>query len=210
MDLQGEPHGLNDRYKSLSHSLLQFFVLIMMKIPPRTIRFVPSLPLGLLIFASVCIAGVLFDVGYDLAHCDSNLHVGIEILAAVFSTVGFVAIFLKVNSRISEQKLLLVELSGIKEEAKLWRNKAAKFIDGLSVEIDNQLDRWGLSAAEKEICYMLLKGFGIREIAALRDTKESTVRGQAQAIYSKAGIAGRAELASFFLEDLLSPAKESA
>lgn len=42
-------------------------------------------------------------------------------------------------------------------------------------------------------------------IAQLRNTAEKTVRSQSVAIYSKSGLAGRSELAAFFLEDLLGP-----
>ena len=39
----------------------------------------------------------------------------------------------------------------------------------------------------------------------LRGTHEKTVRAQSASIYAKAGLAGRSELAAFFLEDLLVP-----
>jgi hypothetical protein len=44
-----------------------------------------------------------------------------------------------------------------------------------------------------------------RDIAQARGTSERTVRQQALALYRKAGVAGRAELSAFFLEDLLLP-----
>ena len=39
----------------------------------------------------------------------------------------------------------------------------------------------------------------------MRDASERTVRQQALAVYAKSGLGGRAELAAFFLEDLLAP-----
>jgi hypothetical protein len=51
----------------------------------------------------------------------------------------------------------------------------------------------------------VLKGFSYKEIADLRETTERTVRNQALAIYRKAGLANRAEMAAFFLEDFLVP-----
>ncbi len=71
--------------------------------------------------------------------------------------------------------------------------------------IDRQLTKWGLTASEKEIALLLLKGLSLKEIASIRETSERTVRTQSLAIYQKAGINGRAELAAFFLEDLLVP-----
>jgi DNA-binding CsgD family transcriptional regulator len=73
------------------------------------------------------------------------------------------------------------------------------------VAIDVQLERWSLSPAEKETALLLLKGLGHKEIAQVLDKSERTVRQQAMAVYRKAGLAGRAELAAFFLEDLLLP-----
>ncbi|MCZ7679332.1 MAG: hypothetical protein M5U28_11460 [Sandaracinaceae bacterium] len=55
------------------------------------------------------------------------------------------------------------------------------------------------------MCLLLLKGLSLKEIAAARDTGERTAREQARAVYRKSGLSGRAELAAFFLEDLLAP-----
>jgi hypothetical protein len=51
----------------------------------------------------------------------------------------------------------------------------------------------------------LLKGFSHKDVARLRSVSEPTARQQARAIYRKAGIAGRHDLAGFFLEDLVLP-----
>ncbi|MGH8595878.1 MAG: LuxR C-terminal-related transcriptional regulator, partial [Gammaproteobacteria bacterium] len=59
--------------------------------------------------------------------------------------------------------------------------------------------------AEREVALLLLKGLSSKEIAAVRGVSERTVREQSRAIYSKAGLTGRAALSAFFLEDLLAP-----
>jgi DNA-binding NarL/FixJ family response regulator len=46
------------------------------------------------------------------------------------------------------------------------------------------------------------------EIAEVRGVGETTVRQQARALYRKAGLGGRADLAAFFLEDLLAARRE--
>jgi len=56
---------------------------------------------------------------------------------------------------------------------------------------------------------MLLKGLSHKEIAAMRQTSERTIREQARAVYRKSGLAGRSSLAAFFLEDLLPPLSEA-
>ncbi len=94
-----------------------------------------------------------------------------------------------------------------KREADLthWREIATGYLEGLGEVINIQCDRWGLTGAEKEVACLLLKGLSLQEIAQARGVAERTVRQQAIAVYSKSGLAGRAELSAFFLEDLLLP-----
>lgn len=97
------------------------------------------------------------------------------------------------------------EFSDFKKEAEQWRLESRKYIDGLSTAIDQQLTKWKLSSAEKEVAFLLLKGMSLKEIAEIRSTAEKTARVQSMAVYSKSGLSGRSELSAFFLEDLLVP-----
>jgi DNA-binding CsgD family transcriptional regulator len=92
-----------------------------------------------------------------------------------------------------------------RREAERWRNEARELLAGLSSAIDAQFSRWKLTSAERDVALLLLKGLSHKEIAELRQVGEATVRQQAQAVYRKAGVAGRHDLAAFFLEDLLQP-----
>ena len=89
-----------------------------------------------------------------------------------------------------------------------WRARAQQVLDGLSVAIDSQMRRWNLTDAERETAFFLLKGYSHKEIANLSGKAERTVRQHSVAVYRKSGLAGRAELSAFFLEDLLLPAAE--
>ena len=62
-----------------------------------------------------------------------------------------------------------------------------------------------MTAAEREVGLLILKGLSHKEIASLRATTEATVRQQAQAIYRKAGLPGKTAFSAYFLEDLFSP-----
>jgi DNA-binding CsgD family transcriptional regulator len=83
-------------------------------------------------------------------------------------------------------------------------------LQGRTRQIDADFDKWGLSAAEKEIALFLLKGLRFQDIADLRHTSERTVRQQAQAIYRKAGLDGRTDLSAHFVEDFMNPVADSA
>jgi DNA-binding CsgD family transcriptional regulator len=91
------------------------------------------------------------------------------------------------------------------KESTQWKENSKKYIEGLSHSIDEQLDHWGLTKSEKEIAFLLIKGFSLKEIAEFRQTTEKTTRGQATSIYAKSGLTGRSQLSAFFLEDLLVP-----
>jgi len=91
------------------------------------------------------------------------------------------------------------------EEARLWQQKHQQQIQGLSQAIEEQMKKWALTESEQEVALLLIKGLSHKEIADARNSAEKTTRAQATAVYQKSGLNGRAELAAFFLEDLLSP-----
>lgn len=62
---------------------------------------------------------------------------------------------------------------------------------------------WHLTPAERDVALFLLKGSSTREIAEMRGTSEGTIKAQTNAIYRKAGVAGRPQLLSHFIEDLM-------
>ncbi|MEX0349456.1 MAG: helix-turn-helix transcriptional regulator [Paracoccaceae bacterium] len=70
--------------------------------------------------------------------------------------------------------------------------------------IARQFSEWGLSAAERDVALMSIKGLSVAEIAALRQTKEGTIKAQSASVYKKAGVSGRLQLLSYFVEELLS------
>jgi len=71
------------------------------------------------------------------------------------------------------------------------------------VVIHNQFNEWSLTPSEKEVGMLLLKGLSFKEISAVRNTKEKTVRQQASILYSKANVEGRHEFSAWFLEDFI-------
>ena len=69
--------------------------------------------------------------------------------------------------------------------------------------MQTQFEAWGLSEAERSVALLGIKGYSISEIAKLRATKEGTIKAQNAAVYRKAGVSGRLQLLSHFVEDLL-------
>lgn len=149
---------------------------------------------------------VSFDIitdsreGVVLWHVLTEGFIGAVALAGVFYLLrGTVTLRRQLEAEI-------VNSTALKKEADTWRLESKKYIEGLALAIDQQLTKWNLTVAEKEVAFLLLKGLSLKEVADVRKTTEKTARVQSMAVYAKAGVSGRSELSAFFLEDLLPPA----
>ena len=69
--------------------------------------------------------------------------------------------------------------------------------------LDRRFDEWSLTPAESEVAMLALKGLTGAAIAERRGTTEGTVKAQTASIYRKAGVSGRPQLMSLFLEEML-------
>ncbi len=132
-----------------------------------------------------------------------------EPVLIVLAVAGVVHLLGRMQRQHLEQLSLMRDLEVARAEGAQWRADMRELLKGLGSAIDSQFDRWQLTAAEREIALLMLKGLSHKEIALARDTSERTIRQQAQAIYGKANLSGRAALSAFFLEDLLLPREQS-
>ncbi len=129
----------------------------------------------------------------------------LKITPVVLTSVG-VAVLFRVTQRQRDEHLQVIrDLEVARLQGQRWRSESRTLLNGLGEAINAQFTRWNLTDAEREVALLLLKGLSTKEIAAVRAGSERTVREHARAIYSKAGLTGRAALSAFFLEDLLAP-----
>lgn len=171
------------------------------------------LPAAVLAVVAVLVA---FDVHMDWDDGATPLHVGVELFTVTLAAGSAIALWWRLQSSRRHARLLTSHLQAAHADAARLRADVAHFrgesqqhARGLGEAIDRQFQRWGLSPAEREVALLLVKGLSHKEAAEVRATSERTVRQQALAVYRKAGLAGRAELAAFFLEDLLQPVPAS-
>jgi len=104
--------------------------------------------------------------------------------------------------------VLGVVLGAMLLRASLRRTRAAeealRAASGAFMEVvADRFEEWGLTPAERDVALFALKGMSIAEIAQLRDTSQGTVKAQTNAIYRKAGVSGRPQLLSLFVDDLM-------
>jgi len=95
--------------------------------------------------------------------------------------------------------MLLGALRGRTRAEERLRRASGAFADLLQ----ERFTEWGLTPSEKDVALFAIKGLSTQEIASLRSTSEGTVKAQTAAIYRKAGVTGRPQLLSLFIEDLM-------
>ncbi len=138
--------------------------------------------------AALFIANIVFSL-LDMAPLAWVVHELTEIAAAIGLILGTI---------LGLVALRRSHLRTREAEAKL------RAVSGAFMELlEERFGVWGLTSAERDVALFAIKGFSTNEIAALRQTSEGTVKAQTAAIYRKAGVSGRPQLLSLFIEDLM-------
>ncbi|MEO9821021.1 MAG: helix-turn-helix transcriptional regulator [Paracoccaceae bacterium] len=97
-----------------------------------------------------------------------------------------------------------VRLAFVAQSATHRAENARRITSGEFTDVvDRYFEQLGLTSAETEIAWFVLKGMSLAEIAELRHTRIGTVKAQCTAIYKKAGVTGKSQLFSQLVEDLL-------
>ncbi len=177
-------------------------------------NFIPESKLLSGVLVAFLIVAVLaaIDIFSDLEDGTTLSHVVSESGVLLVGLIGAILIARRMvltlrRARAVEREAvdLADRLAVTEAEAHRWRSEARDLMNGLAAALDQQFERWALSPAEKETALLLLKGLSHKEIADVRSVSDATARQQARAVYKKAGLSGRHDLAAFFLEDLMLP-----
>lgn len=149
--------------------------------------------LTLFVIQTICAVVFAADVALDLAEVVSGAYGLGDFVPEALASVGL-AVALVIQFRLLRQ----------------MQHRQAKMQQGLDVArgaLSDLMERhfrdWQLTRAEQDIATFTIKGYSIAETAALRGSAEGTVKTHLNAIYRKAGVAGRAQLVSVLVEDLL-------
>ena len=72
--------------------------------------------------------------------------------------------------------------------------------------VEERFKDWDLTPAERDVAMFAIKGFSLTEMAELRGVSEGTIKAQTASIYRKAGVSGRTQLLSLFVDTLVAEA----
>jgi DNA-binding CsgD family transcriptional regulator len=166
-----------------------------MKVLPKpnnkAMRRKAALLVAIILLQALCAVFFFGDVLADLHDGDhlDDIHMALEALAAFVLVVGVIYLMLELRD-------LLWRVNAMETGLQAARGEMAAVMDRF-------FDEWRLTASEREVAMLMLKGCDNEEISRLRGTAVSTVRAQTASIYGKAGVSGRGELFSLFMDELL-------
>ncbi len=142
---------------------------------------------------AVCCAYFLGDVAWDLLWPSSVNHMAESDL---IETLVAIALVFGLAFSANELRLILSRQDHLEDQIKVASG-------AFSEVLETHFLAWSLTSAERDVAILAIKGFSIAEMAQLRDTKQGTIKAQCASVYRKADVAGRLQLLSVFLDDLL-------
>ena len=151
---------------------------------------IPNLVLALIGAQIVSAIVFLMDVMTDISGPDRlDWHLLPEALASValFIGIGFQIVYL---------------LHLLQRKASLERS-VGMASSQLQDIIQNHFDTWKLTASERDVAALMIKGLSISEIAGVRGSAEGTVKAHLNAIYRKSNARNRAEVLSHIMDSLI-------
>lgn len=148
---------------------------------------------GLLGFQTFCAVFFLADAVADLLGWEHQLgggrHNYLEFSVVVALVLGIAFTALEIRKVLQRNRSM---------EATL---KAAS--GAFSQLMEDHFEAWSLTPSERDVALLAIKGLSIAEIADARQTKEGTIKAQCNATYRKAGVTGRPQLLSLFIDELM-------
>ncbi|WP_238321287.1 helix-turn-helix transcriptional regulator [Thioclava atlantica] len=144
---------------------------------------------ALILFQAICASFFLVDVLEDIR--DTG-HFSVLLNVELFANLGLM------GAIVVEARVLWAML-----RRQAMSDRALSAAQGAMAELmESQFRSWGLTTSEADVASFTIKGFSIAETAELRGSSEATVKSHLNAVYRKAGVSGRAQLVSVFVEEL--------
>lgn len=148
---------------------------------------------GLLGLQTFCAFFFVLDVAADIFASESALG---GVYHEAFEFVVVVALVLGIAFTGREIRKVLQRQQRMESQLKAAAGAFAELLD-------EHFEAWALTDSERDVALLAIKGLSIAEIASIRRTKEGTIKAQCTAIYRKAGVTGRPQLLSLFIEELM-------
>ncbi|CAN0602842.1 unnamed protein product, partial [Ectocarpus sp. 12 AP-2014] len=142
---------------------------------------------------AVCALFFALDVVGDMTGRTWIMHIGES------DTLEYLITVVLAVSLLFTGKQLLALLTRQKRLEQQMQIASGAFAELLEAHFDD----WALTPSERDVALMAIKGLSIADMARLRETRDGTIKAQCNAVYRKAGVTGRPQLLSVFIEELM-------
>lgn len=150
----------------------------------------PAFVISVIVAQTICAVIFFADVITDFSEAGAiGLHLVPEGLASLALLVGIVF-------EISYLTQLLHRKASLERSVGLASSE-------LQSVIESHFDEWNLTASERDVAALMVKGLSISEIANVRGSAEGTVKAHLNAIYRKSSARNRAEVLSHIMDSLI-------
>jgi DNA-binding NarL/FixJ family response regulator len=166
------------------------------QVPPRALSR-NAVVLGMALLLG-CMAFFVIDVIVDIVEhvlsrtpygASELVHLVFEILAV--GGLSYAALTLRAYLRLSR-----AEAARSKETIQMLRGN-------FDAVLREKFDEWGLTAAERDVTLLIIRGLSGAEIAAARNTAQGTIKAQSTSIFRKIGVGSKTELMSAIIDEFL-------
>lgn len=136
------------------------------------------------------VADIVEHVEGDTSYAAGELvHLIFEMCAVI--GLGYAAMTLRAYLR-----LLQAQAARSRETIQMLRGN---FDEVLS----DKFEEWRLTAAERDVTLLIIRGLSVAEIAAARNTALGTIKAQSTSIFRKIGVSSKGELMSAIIDEFL-------
>lgn len=157
----------------------------------------------LIVIFAIVFAASGVDLVADFSHGATAEHVVKEAVIVAISLFAIAWMLLGLHQQKLEIRMLKNEIEGMGKTQAAPKKYVLEARKKLGTVVAQQFSEWKLTDSEADVGWLLLKGLSLKEVAAVRNTLEKTVRQQASSIYRKSGVQGRHAFSAWFIEDIL-------
>jgi DNA-binding CsgD family transcriptional regulator len=150
----------------------------------------PLLIVAIIAIQILCVGVFLNDVISDLSEVGSFEWNRVSESLAVVGLFGGIAFETGYLLRLLQRKAILERSVGMASSA-------------LQDVIESHFSEWNLTASERDVAALMVKGLSIAEIANVRGSAEGTVKAHLNNIYRKSDARNRAEVLSHIMDAMI-------
>jgi DNA-binding CsgD family transcriptional regulator len=153
--------------------------------------------LGMAVLLS-CMAFFGFDVVADVAahRLAGASFASVELVHLIFETVAVFGLGYAVITLRQYLRLLQGEAESSKETIHMLRGNFDEVLR-------DKFKEWSLTAAERDVTLLIIRGLSVADIAAARNTAQGTIKAQSTSIFRKIGVGSKTELMSVIIDEFL-------